>query len=125
MTIATQSIAILAKILLTFYFLKAGINNALNYKKLVNVLRFKNIPFPALSLILVIIAEIFGSLMIIFNFYAIIGAAMLIVFTVAANLFFCNYWTMQGADKRNVGFLFYSNLAVIGGLLLVTILILR
>lgn len=113
------SILVLAKTLIIFYFLKAGINNLKNFKRLVNVLQNKRLPLPNVMMAAVVIIQIFGSLAILFDFYIIPAAIALIVFTMAANMWFCNYWTMKGLDRRNISFLFYANIAVIGGLLMV------
>jgi putative oxidoreductase len=116
----SQIIAIIGRFLLAFYFLKAGISNAYNWKRLVGLIKSKKIPFPHLVMIFVVVTEILGSFAIIFNFYPILAAAALIVFTLAVNFFICNYWTMEGVQKRNVSFVFYANIAVVGALLLVT-----
>lgn len=113
---------IIARVLLAFYFLKAGISNLKNFSKLVPFVRSKKIPLPGVAMALVVFVQIVGSLQVIFNFYAAIGALGLLVFTVFANLFICNYWTMKGMQRRNINFLFYANIAVIGGLLLVVAL---
>lgn len=115
----TAVLATLGRVCLAGYFLKAGINNANNFKKLINVLARKNVPLPTFALALVVFVEIVGSLAVIFNIYAAVGAVALAIFTVAANFYFCNYWTMENFERRNVNFLFYANLAVIGGLLLI------
>lgn len=111
-------ILLIAKVLLVFYFFKAGINNAKNYSKLVNVLRAKGVPLPHIAMGLVIAVQILGSLAIVFDYGALLAAIALILFTIAANAYFCSYWTLQGMDRRNISFLFYANIAVMGGLLL-------
>lgn len=116
----SQIIAVLGRFLLAFYFLKAGINNAYNWKRLVGLITAKKIPFPHFVTFLVVVTEILGSLAIIFNYYAIIAAVALIIFTLAVNFYICNYWTMEGIQRRNVSFVFYANIAVVGALLLVT-----
>jgi putative oxidoreductase len=113
-------IAMLGRILLTSYFLKAGINNAFNSKNIKGLLSAKKIPFPGLVLFVVVFTEIAGSLAIIFNIYSSIAVIGLIIFTLAANFLICNYWTMEGLQRRNISFVFYANIAVIGGLLLMS-----
>jgi putative oxidoreductase len=112
-------LSVLGRFLLAFYFLKAGINNAYHKDKLLGLIKAKKIPFPKTVLYLVIITEIVGSLAIIFNFYAIFAALALIIFTLAVNFLICNYWTMEGLQRRNVSFVFYANFAVVGALLLI------
>lgn len=112
-------ISTFGRILLAFYFLKAGINNAINSKKLIGLIKSKGIPLPRVVMAMVVITEILGSLAIIFNFYTIYAAIALILFTLCVNFIICNYWTMEGLQRRNVSFVFYANIAVVGALLLI------
>lgn len=106
--------------LIAFYFLKAGINNAYNFNKVRKLINTKSIPYPSLMLLAVVITEIVGSFAIIFNFYVFFASIALIVFTLSTNFLICNYWTMEGLQRRNVSFVFYANIAVIGALLLIS-----
>ena len=119
MTDLQHILLIIARILLASYFLKAGISNLKNFSKLVPFVASKKIPLPGVAMAAVVFVQIVGSLMVIFNVYAAIGAIGLLIFTILANVFICNYWTMQGIQRRNINFLFYANIAVIGGLLLI------
>lgn len=120
MTDWSYPIALIGRFLLAFYFLKAGINNAYHADKLLGLIKAKNIPLPRLVAYLVITTEIVASLAIIFNVYTLFAALALIIFTLTVNFLICNYWNMEGIQKRNVSFVFYANIAVIGALLLVT-----
>ncbi|MBA2653639.1 MAG: DoxX family protein [Gammaproteobacteria bacterium] len=120
MTDWTFLIPLFGRFLLASYFLKAGINNALHWHKVLGLIKFKKIPFPNLVLFAVIATQIVGSLAIIFNYYAVIASIALIIFTLVANFLVCNYWKMEGVQRRNVSFIFYANIAVIGALLLIT-----
>jgi uncharacterized membrane protein YphA (DoxX/SURF4 family) len=111
---------LLGRCLLASYFLKAGINNAYNFKNVRSLVTSKKIPFPTLVLVAVILTELLGSLAIIFDVYALVASLALIIFTLAANFLICNYWTKAGLEKRNISFIFYANVAVIGALLLVS-----
>lgn len=120
MLIAWQTIvSLLGRLLIASYFFKAGVNNARNWPKVLNLLQSKKIPMPSLVLLSVILVELFAPIAIVFKFQVIIAAIALIVFTLFANFLICNYWSMEGINRRNVAFVFYANIAVIGGLLLV------
>ncbi len=116
-SLVSEGIFIIARGLISFYFLKAGYNNLKSFKRMTDVLRYKKMPLPELALGIALMLQIGGSLSLLFNYYATAGAAALILFTFASNYYFCRYWLVQGAEKRYVQFLFYANLAVIGGLL--------
>lgn len=115
----------LGRFLLAFYFLKAGINNAINWRKILGLIQAKKIPLPYLVLVGVVVTEIVGSLAIIFNFQVIMAALALMIFTLAVNFYICNYWKMEGLQRRNVSFVFYANIAVIGALLILASLTLQ
>lgn len=108
----------LGRFLLAFYFLKAGINNAYHADKLKGLVQAKKLPWPTFITYLVIVTEIVASIAIIFNFYVNFAALALIIFTLSVNFIICNYWTMEGIQRRNVSFVFYANVAVVGALLL-------
>lgn len=107
------------RIFVVFYFLKAGVNNLYHWNKPLQLIKSKNIPFAHFALSAVIATQLVGSLAVIFNYYALAGAIALIAFTLLANFMICNYWTMEGPQKKTVSLVFYANFAVIGGLLLI------
>jgi|LakMenE18May11ns_1017448.scaffolds.fasta_scaffold9338660_1 putative oxidoreductase len=113
---------LLSRILLASYFLKAGINNAFNLKHIAGLLKSKKIPFPTLGALAVVVLQIVASLAIILNIYTLWASLALIIFTLFANFLICNYWTMEGVQKRNVSFIFYANISVVGGLLLLSVI---
>jgi len=112
----------IARFLLISYFVKAGVNNLKHPMPIIGMIARKGLPLPSVVYGFVIIIQLLGSLMILFHFYAAIGALGLILFTVLSNLLFCTYWKMEGNDRRNIGFLFDANVAIIGGLLLILII---
>lgn len=114
-----EILLILGKFLLVFYFLHAGCKNIIFFPKRVGLLKSKNFPLPAFSLAVSIAFEIFGSLSVLFAFYPIIGAMLLIIFTLFTNFTICNYWKQEGMARQLASFVFYANFAVIGGLLIV------
>lgn len=120
MVLTWQMVAsLLGRLLISSYFFKAGINNARNWSRVLGLLKVKKIPLPGLALLAVIIVELLAPLALVLNFYALSAAVSLIIFTLFANFLICNYWTMEGINRRNVGFVFYANIAVIGGLFLI------
>lgn len=120
MSAMALSSIILGRLLLAFYFLKAGINNILHFQRVAGLLKTKSIPLAPLALTVVIAIQLLGSIAVILNVYTLIASIALILFTLAANFLICNYWTMEGLQRKNVSFVFYANIAVIGALLLLS-----
>lgn len=118
MSILHETLNLLGRILLASYFIKAGINNSLHPMPIIRMLKSKNLPLPYVVYAMVLIIQVLGGLSVIFRFFPAIGALSLIGFTILSNILFLNYWTMEEKQARNISFLFYANIAVIGGLLL-------
>jgi putative oxidoreductase len=47
------------------------------------------------------------------------AVAALVVFTLVASVIFLNFWSMQGTDRANAVNAWWSNVGLIGGLLIV------
>lgn len=117
--ITIQHLFILSRFLLVFYFLHAGIKNIFHFSQRVLFLQSKNFPLPKISMAIAIIFQIVGSVAVLFNYYAAIGAILLIIFTVLCNFVICNYWRREGLERQLTSTIFYANFAVIGGLIII------
>jgi putative oxidoreductase len=73
---------------------------------------------PRLLAITGAVIELGGALMIAFNIGTRFAAALLILFTAAATVYFHDFWTMQGAERMQNLIQAEKNLSVIGGLLM-------
>lgn len=83
-------------------------------------LRSRHVPAPGVVLAFGLAMMLAGGAMVLVNFYAGIGAALLFVFTVTATVLFQNFWSIKEPDRRRekrTSFMY--NLAIIGGILLV------
>jgi len=67
-----------------------------------------------------IIFEVLGGLSVLLGFKARLGAIALIIFTIPAALIFHNFWAFEGMEQQTQMIMFMKNLAIIGGLLLIT-----
>lgn|SRR3990167_272094 len=114
-----EALFFLSKLFLVFYFLMAGTKNLVHFHKRIGLLKSKKFPFPTPSLAIAITLQIMGSLLVLFNFYPILGAIALIVFTLFSNFVICDFWKKEGLERLLTSFIFYANFAVIGGLLIV------
>lgn len=114
-----ELINIVGRILLVSYFLKAAVFNSINPTPIINLIKAKKFPLPTIVFLAVLVIQVFGGLAIIFNFYPILGAIGLIGFTALSNILFCNFWAMEGIQARVSTNLFFANIAIIGGLIVV------
>ena len=73
---------------------------------------------PKLLAIAGAVIELGAALMIAFNIGTRFAAALLILFTAAATVYFHDFWTMQGAERMQNLIQAQKNLSLIGGLLM-------
>lgn len=110
---------LLGRILLAFLFLQSGFDKVLNYGKTLALMSARGIPEPQLLLPLAIAVLFAGAVMILIGWRAHWGALLLILFMVAATLYFHRYWAYPEALQLNQFHHFVKNLAIIGALSLI------
>ena len=75
---------------------------------------------PAFLLLLVLI-ELIGSLLVLFNVKIKIGTWMLIVFLFVTTILYKPFWFFHDVEQTNQMILFFQNFAVLGGLLYILV----
>ncbi len=78
-------------------------------------------PWSSVLLIIAVILELFGSLMILFGYKEKIGAVLLIVLLIPATFIFHPFWFMEGHAYEIQSAMFFKNLAILGGLMLIAL----
>ena len=115
-TPAQDALALLGRILLAALFVPAGFGKISGFEGTVGYIGSVGLPLPALGAIAAIMVEL-GLGLLLLGFKTRISAIVLAVFTVAAAVFFHNYWALP-ADKAFVNqLMFWKNIAIAGGLL--------
>lgn len=112
---------IVGQIMIAILFLGTGaINATTKVKQHLDRMKAMNVPLAAPLLYIGFAMQLIAGLMLLADYRTPIAAAILIVFTIAASAIFHRYWLVDDPLRRHyhVSFLF-SNIAVIGGLLLV------
>ena len=74
---------------------------------------------PRESLFVALAVQVLGGLSVALGIFPIVGAIGLILFTIAANALYHNFWTFSGAERVSHLGSVLTNAAIIGGLLLV------
>ena len=77
------------------------------------------IPLTPFLLLGATILEGLGSLMLILGMQSRLAAAMLILVLVPATLLFHGFWAAKGADRELQSIMFFKNVSILGGLLIV------
>ena len=110
-------LALIGRLLLAYFFIPAGIGKIGGFAGTVGYIASKGLPLPEVGAVLAIIVEVGVGLMLLLGFMTRWAALILMVFTLAASVFFHNYWALPEAQAAMQKLMFNKNLGVAGGLL--------
>lgn len=113
-----NSLNFVGRLLLVALFLPAGISKLTGFAGTVGYIASVGLPAPTLGAALALIVEIAGSAALLLGFQTRLAALVLAVFTLVASVFFHAYWAAPADQAFVVQLLFFKNIAVIGGLLI-------
>lgn len=113
-----NSLALVGRLLLALLFLPAGISKIAGFAGTAGYIASKGLPLPALGVIIAILVEVGGSLALIAGFRIRMAALALAGFTLVATFVFHNFWGVPADQAMVQQLMFYKNIAVVGGLLL-------
>jgi putative oxidoreductase len=111
--------ALLGRMLLALIFVVSGFGKIADFAGTAGYIASKGLPLPEVGVVLAIVVELGGGLMLVFGWKARWAALALAVFTIFASIFFHNFWTMTGEEVLTNQIMFFKNLAMIGGMLMV------
>ena len=111
---------LLGRFLISSIFIMSGFSKIGGWEQTAGYMASKGMPAVALFLAGAIIFEVLGGLSVLLGFKARLGAIALIIFTIPAALIFHNFWAFEGMEQQTQMIMFMKNLAIIGGLLLIT-----
>lgn len=112
-----DSLTLIGRLLFAALFLPAGIGKLTGFSGTVGYISSVGLPLPTIGAALALTVEIVGSIALIFGFGTRIAALVLGVFTLVATFFFHNFWGVPADQAFMQQLLFYKNIAVVGGLL--------
>jgi len=115
--ILQNALNLLGRVLFVTLFLPAGIGKLTSFSGTVGYIASVGLPAPALGAVLALVVEIGGSLALLAGFGTRIAALVLAFFTLAASFFFHPYWSVPADQAFVTQLLFFKNIAVVGGLL--------
>ena len=111
--------ALVGRVLLAWIFMWAGYGKVMGYDGTAGYMASTGLPMVGVLLPLTILLELSGGIALIIGWKARWVALALAVFTLFASLMFHNFWAMQPEAVMTNTLLFYKNVAIIGGLLMV------
>jgi len=114
-----SALQILGHLMIAFLFLYRCVTAMPRFAEHAARIGERGMPAPKLMLLGGFALMLGGGAAVALDLYAAIGAAMLIVFTLAANYLYHNFWDMEGRERNLHLYTACNNVAVMGGLLLV------
>jgi putative oxidoreductase len=115
----SNAAALLGRILLALIFITSGFGKITGFEGTVGYIASKGLPLPQLGAIIAIIVEVGGSILLVIGYKARWAALALAIFTLAAAIFFHNYWAVEAAEKMGQQINFWKNISMAGGMLMV------
>ena len=116
----SDALSLIGRILLAAIFVWSGFGKIGGFEGLAGQIASKGFPAAQAFAAATIAIEIGGGLMLVAGWKARWAALLLAVFTVIVTIFYHNYWAVPEAQKMMQQIQFMKNLALIGGLLMVT-----
>ena len=113
-------LSLAARILMALLFLTAGFGKIGGFEGTVGYIASKGLPLPQLGAAIAVVVEFFGAIALIIGFQTRLVAFIMAVFTIAAGVFFHNYWAMPAEQVYVNQIMFMKNLSIAGGLLMMS-----
>ena len=110
-------LTLVGRLLLALLFLPAGISKIGGFAGTAGYIASKGLPMPSVAAVIAIIVEVAGGLALMAGFGTRWAALALAAFTVVATFLFHNFWAMPAEQVMVQQLMFFKNIAVVGGLL--------
>ena len=118
----TDAAFLLGRFFLGAHFLIAGIRNFMMLPVWVQRMEGRGLPQPRLALTVGFAVQALGGASVALGLWPALGGAALIAFTIVATVLWHNFWSFSGEERRvHINFNL-TNMALIGGLLMVVAL---
>lgn len=109
--------SLLARLLMVALFLPAGLSKIGSFEGTVGYIASVGLPLASVGAVVAILVEVLAPLALLVGWRTRWAALVLAVFTLAATVFFHNFWAMPAEQQFMQQLMFMKNLGVVGGLL--------
>ena len=109
---------LLGRLLIVALFLPAGLGKIAGFEGTLGYFASLGIPAPTFALIATIVIEVLGSLALLIGFQTRLVASIMALFTLIAAVTGHAYWAAPVDQAFIAQLLFFKNIAVMGGLLI-------
>ena len=111
-----------ARVLLSSPFLYSGIDKCWRWSAAQREVAASGLPWPTLLHLVTVVVQLGGALSILLGIEARLGALLLLLFLVPVTVMYHPFWKRSGGDFVVEADHFLSNLAIMGGLLMIVAL---
>jgi uncharacterized membrane protein YphA (DoxX/SURF4 family) len=112
----------IARLCLAAVFLYSGVDKLWHWRSSIEEVRSDGLPWPAAFAGATVFTQLVGGFLVATGFFAWLGALLLAGFTVAATLLGHRFWLRRGAEFRHELTTSLEHVAIVGGLLLLSVL---
>ena len=114
----TNGAALLGRILIAWMYVDAGFSKIGGFARTATAIAGKGLPMADVLTALAIVVELGGGLAIMLGWKTRWAALLVLGFTIIATVLFHNYWAAAAEQMRAQQLMFWKNVAVMGGLLM-------
>ncbi|WP_341902899.1 DoxX family protein [Polaromonas sp. YR568] len=112
--------SLIGRLLLALLFVPAGFSKIAGFTGTVGYIASKGVPLPEVAAAIAVAAELGLGLLLVVGFQTRLAALLLAIFTFVITFIFHNYWAMPADMQMMQSLMFFKNMAVVGGLLVIT-----
>lgn len=109
---------LIGRVLIAGLFLPAGFSKLMGFEGTVGYFSSLGLVVPSVLAVAVIVLEILGGVTLLLGYKTRITAVILALFTLGASIIGHAYWSVPADQVFIAKLLFYKNLAIIGGLVI-------
>ena len=113
---------LISRLCLAAVFLYSGIDKLRHWSASIEEVRGDGLPWPAAFVGATVFTQLIGGCLVATGFFAWLGALVLAGFTVAATVVGHRFWLRRGAEFRHELTTSLEHVAIVGGLLLLSLL---
>jgi uncharacterized membrane protein YphA (DoxX/SURF4 family) len=113
---------LIARLCLAAVFLYSGVDKLTHWRASIEEVKGDGLPWPAAFAGATVFTQLVGGFLVATGFFAWLGALLLAGFTVAATLLGHRFWLRRGAEFRHELTTSLEHVAIVGGLLLLSVL---
>jgi putative oxidoreductase len=113
-------VPLLGRLLIVYIFLTSGISKATAWSNNAQYMGTRHLPMIPVLLGIAMVIELGGSLCLLAGWYARVAGFVMFVYMAVLTVFFHNYWAFTGALAGSQETHFRKNLAIMGGLLMLS-----